>query len=65
MELKSLVNSLALQQIKEVDVVARQESVTLAQNIECMYKIQWYTILMLNLSISGLVLFVILKSRKL
>ena len=65
MKLKSLVTSLALQQIKEVGVVAKQESVTLALNIECTCKIQWYTILMLSLSILGLVLFVILKSRKL
>ena len=65
MNLKSLVTSLALQQIKEVGVVAKQESVTFAQNIKCTCKIQWYTILMLSLSILGLVLFVILKSRKL
>ena len=64
-KLKSLVSSLALQQKKEVGVVAKQESVTLAQDIECTSKIQWYTILRLSLSILGLVLFVILKSRKL
>ena len=33
MKIKSLVTSLALQQIKEVGVVAKQESVTLALNI--------------------------------
>ena len=64
-KLKSLVTSLALQQIKEVGVVVKQEGVTLTLNIECTGKIQWYTILMLSLSILGLVLFVILKSRKL
>ena len=65
MKIKSLVTSLALQQIKEVSVVPKQKSITLALNIECTCKIQWYSILMLSLSILGLVLFVILKSRKL
>ena len=46
MKLKSLVTSLALQQIKEVGAVAKQESVTLVQDIICYCKIQWYTILM-------------------
>ena len=54
MKLKTLVISLALQQIKEVGGVVRQESVTLAQDIECTCKIQWYTKLMLGLSILGL-----------
>ena len=62
---KSLVTSLPLQQIKEVGAVAEQESVTLVQSIECTCKIQWYTILMLCLSILGLVPFVILKTWKL
>ena len=65
MKLKSLVTSLALQPIKEVGAVAKQEYVTLAQDIECTCKIQWYTILMFSLSIESLVIFVILKSRKL
>ena len=52
-KLKSLVTSLALQQIKEVGMVAKQESVSTAQDIECTYKIQWYTILMLSLLILG------------
>ena len=34
-KLKSLVKCLALQQIKEVGVVAKQESVPLVPNIEC------------------------------
>ena len=55
----------ALQQIKEVGMVAKQEYVSIAQDIECTCKIQWYTILMLSLSTLGLVIFVILKSRKL
>ena len=47
---KSLVTSLALQQIKEVGVVTKQESVTFVPNTECTCNIQWYTILMLGLS---------------
>ena len=38
---------------------------TKAQEIECPCKIQWYTILILSLSILGLVIFIILKSKKL
>ena len=53
MKLKSLVASLALQQIKEVGAVAKQEYVTLVQDIECTCKIQCYTNLMLILSILG------------
>ena len=65
MKLKPLVTSLALQQIKEVGVVTQQEGVILVQDNECTCKIQWYIIFMLTLSIFGLVLSVILKSRKL
>ena len=43
MKIKSLVTSLALQQIKEVGVVAKQEHVSIAQDIKCTSKIQWYT----------------------
>ena len=63
-KLKTLIASLALQQIKEVGVVATQE-IRPVQSIECTCKIQWYTILMLGISIIGLALFVIIKSRKL
>ena len=65
MKLKSLVTSLALQQIKEEGTVAKEEYVTLAPDIESTFKIQWYTILMLSLLVLALVLFVILKSMKL
>ena len=65
MKLKSLITSLASQQIKEISMVTKQEYVTSAQDIECTCKIQWYTILMLSLSILGLVIVIILKSRKL
>ena len=47
MKLRSLVTSLALQQVKEVGVVAKQEHVSIAQDIECTCKNQWYTIIML------------------
>ena len=46
-------------------MVAKQESVSTAQDIECTCKIQWYTIVMLNLSILGLAIFIILKSMRL
>ena len=35
MNLKTLVTSLALQQIKEVVVVTKQEGITLVKDIEC------------------------------
>ena len=35
------------------------------QDIECTCKIQWYTICMLGLSLLGLVIFIILNTRKL
>ena len=62
--LKTLVASLALQQIKEGAVVT-QENVKPMQSIECTCKIQWYTMLMLGISILDLVLFIIIKLRKL
>ena len=63
MKIKTLVASLALQQIKRSRCGSKL--IKLVQNIECNCKIQWYTILMLCLSILGLVLFIIIKSRKL
>ena len=48
-KLKPLVTSLALQQIKEVGAVTKQEGIML--NKECNCKIQWYTILILSFSI--------------
>ena len=65
MKLKSLVTSLALQQIKDVGAVAKQEHVSIGQDIECTCTIQWYMIFLLCLSILGIVIFIILKSRKL
>ena len=59
-KLKTLVASFALHQTKEVGVVATQEKIKLAQSIECICKMQWYTVLML-----GLLLFVVIKLRKL
>ena len=46
---KTLVTSLALQQMKEVGVVPKQEGITLAPNIECTCKTQCYIIFMLSL----------------
>ena len=57
-----LVASHALQQITEVGAVTRQ--VDIIPSIECTCKIEWYTILMLGLSLLGLVLFVILLTQK-
>ena len=45
-------------------MVAKQEHVSIAKDIQCTCKIQVYTIFMLCLSILGLVIFIILKSRK-
>ena len=61
--LKTLVASLALQQIKEAGTVAKQEHVFIVQNIECTCKVQWYTIFILSLSIFGSVIFIILKAE--
>ena len=44
MKLKTLVTSHALQQIKEVGVVDKQEGIILAPNNECTCKTQLYTI---------------------
>ena len=40
-KLKSLVTSLALQQIREVGTVAKQEHVSMMHDMECTCKIQW------------------------
>ena len=58
---RTLVASLALQQIKELDAVATQEQL---QYIECTCIVQWCTILMLNI-VLALKLFVIIKMKKL
>ena len=60
-KLRTLVTSLALQQIKEVGEVATQEDITTA----CTCKFQFYIILALSISIFGLVNFSVLHSRKL
>ena len=54
-KLKSLVTNLALQQIREVGVVTKQDHVYIIHDIECTCKIQLYTIFMLSLSILGIV----------
>ena len=65
MKLKTLVASLAVQQVKEISMVAKQEHVSIAEDIECICKIQWHNILLRSLSVLGLVIFIFLKSRKL
>ena len=50
-KLKSLVNSLVLQQLREVDAVTKQTQVSIINDVECTCKNQWYTICMLSLSI--------------
>ena len=60
-KLKSLVTSLALQQLGEVDTVTKQERVSVLHDIE----VQWYTICMLIISILGIVTVIILNTRKL
>ena len=64
-KLKSLVASLALQQIREVGIVAKQEHVSIMHDIKCTCKIQWYAIFMLSLSSLGIMTFIILNARKL
>ena len=64
-KLKCLVTSLALQQLREVDAVTKQDPVSVIHHIECTCKIQWYTICMLRLSILGIVIFIIPNVRKL
>ena len=57
-KLKSVVTSLDLQQIREVGTVVKWECVPIMHDIECTYKIQWYTIVMLSLSILGIIILV-------
>ena len=64
-KLKSLVTSLALQQIREVGMVAQQEHVLITHGVECTCKIQCYTIFMLGLMALGIIIFIILNARKL
>ena len=59
-QIKSLVTTLSLQQLREVEAVTKQEHVSMIHDIECTIKIQWYTICMLIISILGIVAFVIL-----
>ena len=53
-KLKSLVTSFALQEIREVAMVAKQEHVSIMHDIECTCKIQWYTIVMLSIAVLGI-----------
>ena len=44
---------------------AKQEHVSITQDIRCTCKIQWYMKFMLSLSVLGILIFIILKCRKL
>ena len=46
-------------------MVAKQEHVSIMHDIECTYRIQWYTIFMLSLSILGIIIFISINTRKL
>ena len=61
-ELKSLVTSIALQQIKGTDAAFDQERY---KDIYCTCKIQWYTIAVLLLILLGIIFIVTTKVRKL
>ena len=62
-KLKSLVTSLALQQIREAG--AKQEHISIMHDTEGTFKIQWYTIFKLSLAGLGIINFSILNARKL
>ena len=62
-KLKSLVTSLALQQLREADV--KQEHVFIMHNIECTCKIQWYMIVMLGLVVLGIIIFIVINAMML
>ena len=63
--MKSLVTSIALQPVREADVVSTQEHDILINDVECTCKTQWYTIAMLGLVILGIVIFIVVNARKL
>ena len=46
-------------------MVAKQEHVCIIQDIKCTSKIQWYAIVMLSLAVLGIVISIILNTRKL
>ena len=64
-QVKSLVTSLALQQIKTGGAVTKQEHFSTSHDIECTSKIQWFTICLLMISLLRIVIFVIFNVRKL
>ena len=64
-KLKSLVTSPALQQIKGVDAVFKQEHISVMHDIECTCKMQWYTIVTLGLVILGIIIFLVINIKKL
>ena len=63
-KLKSLVTSIALEQIRGADAVSIQEHISVMQDIECTCKMQWYTIATLGLVILGIIIFIVINARK-
>ena len=59
-KLRTLVASLVLQQIKDVGTITTQDVITV-----CTFKIQFYIILALSISIFNKVIFAVLHSRNL
>ena len=60
-----LVTSIALQQIREIGMVAKQEHFSIMHDIECTSKIHWCTIVMLSLAVLGILIFITVNARKL
>ena len=58
-KLKSLITSLALQKIREVGTVTKQEHFSTLHDIECTCKIQLYTMYMLIISLFGIAVFIL------
>ena len=56
-KLKSLVTSLALQQIRGAD--ANQEHISIMKDIECICKTQWYMTVTLGLVVLGIMIFIV------
>ena len=61
-KLKSLVTSIALQQIKRMDVAFDQDMIN---DVHCSCKVQWYTIAMLLLILLGKIFVITINIRKL
>ena len=63
-KLKSLVSSIAVQQIKEMGVVTKQEQASEKCVMGCTCKHQWYRICMLTISLLAVFGFIVFNVRK-